>query len=248
MNWRIIELQSNTAAMNMAIDDAVARFVKQGSSKPTIRFYTWKPSAVSIGRFQSLEHEVNVKRCEGLGIDYVRRITGGGAVYHDSGGEITYSVIGPETMFPKGIRESYSCICQWVIKGLSNIGIWAEFAPINDILVEGKKISGNAQTRRNGILLQHGTVLYDLNIKKMFGVLKVSKAKISDKMIKNVEDRVTSVIRHRPVSSRELYNALLKGFTEGKEYEMGVISKEEMEFADELAENTYSSKEWNFSR
>jgi lipoate---protein ligase len=234
--------------MNMGIDEAVSGFVRTGMSQPTIRFYKWKPSAVSIGRFQSMNKEVNIEKCKDLGIEYVRRITGGGAVYHDSSGEITYSIIGQESLFPKGIRESYRYICQWVVNGLANLGIEAKFVPINDIIVEGKKISGNAQTRRDGVLLQHGTILYDLNVKKMFTVLNVSQEKISDKMIKNVEERVTSVLRYRGISDRELYNALLEGFTEGKDYEMGTLSQQEMKLADELAEQIYAKHEWNFSR
>ncbi len=196
MKWRIIELEENGAYFNMAIDQAIMEEVKLGKSDPTIRFYRWKPSAVSIGRFQSMDDEVNVKRCTDLGISCVRRITGGGAVYHDYNGEITYSIIGSEEYFPKGIRESYALICGWIVDAMANIGIKAEFAPINDIVVDGKKISGNAQTRRDGILLQHGTVLYKLGISTMFEVLKISKEKISDKLIKNVEERVTCVSRH----------------------------------------------------
>lgn len=248
MRWRVIELQSNTAYLNMGIDEAVEGFVQQGISPPTIRFYKWKPSAVSIGRFQSMEKEVNLKRCEQLGVECVRRVTGGGAVYHDSHGEITYSIIAPENFFNKGIRESYAEICSCITAGLAKLGLDAKFKPINDITLDGKKISGNAQTRRGGTLMQHGTILYDLNLKKMFSVLNVSKAKISDKMIKNAEDRVTSVLRHKNISDRELYEALLWGFTKGKEYDMGALTKDEMELANGLAENIYMSKEWNFSR
>src|SRR5208282_4253098 len=105
-------------------------------------------SAVSIGTFQSMANEVNVEECNRSNVSYVRRLTGGGAVYHDSNGEITYSVIAPESLFPKNIIESYKVICSWVISGLAILGIKAEFVPINDIVVNGKKISGNAQTRR----------------------------------------------------------------------------------------------------
>src|SRR5208337_106311 len=97
---------------------------------------------------------------------------------------------------PKGIRESYKFICEWIVSGLGTIGINADFVPINDIAVDGRKISGNAQTRKEGVLLQHGTVLYDVDVRKMFSVLNVSAEKISDKMIKSAEERVTSVTRH----------------------------------------------------
>ncbi|HII09610.1 TPA: lipoate--protein ligase family protein, partial [Candidatus Micrarchaeota archaeon] len=159
MRWRFIELEARNACSNMAIDQAVMEGVAKGASEPTIRFYRWLPSAVTIGRFQSMMDEVDVGRCAELGVSHVRRITGGGAVYHDYAGEVTYSVIAPEAYFPNGIRESYAFICDWVVSGLLGVGIKAKFVPINDIVTDGKKISGNAQTRRGGVLLQHGTIL-----------------------------------------------------------------------------------------
>ncbi len=232
----------------MAIDEAILEHIRDKKSSPTIRFYTWKPSAVSIGRFQSMNDEVNLSRCRELGIDCVRRITGGGAVFHDTKGEITYSVIAPEDAFPKGIRETYKYVCGWVIDGLNGIGIKAEFAPINDILVNGKKISGNAQTRRDGVVLQHGTILYDLDIPTMFGVLNISKEKISDKMIKSVEERVTKVLDYAKVSQEQLYKTLLEGFTKDKKYGLGELSREEEERVLDLEANVYSTERWNFSR
>lgn len=247
MKWRVIELETHDAFYNMAADEAISDAVSTKKSPPTIRFYKWKPGAVSIGHFQSMEDEVNVEKCTQLGIDYVRRKTGGGAVYHDENGEITYSVIAPEEILPKGIIESYKEICGWVIQGLGNLDIKADFAPINDIIIGGKKISGNAQTRRNGTLIQHGTVLYDLKVETMFSLLKISKEKISDKMIKSVEERVTKVLNFKNVSQEELYSALLKGFVDGKEYEFGKMSNEELENAKRLSQ-IYKSREWNFMR
>ncbi len=245
--WRFLPIQSNNAYMNMAIDEAISDSVREGSSYPTIRFYTWDPSAVSIGCFQSLKDEVDTERCNELGIDFVRRKTGGGAVYHDSNGEITYSIIGKQELFPTGIIDSYKYICQFIISGLLKVGITAEFSPINDIVVEGKKISGNAQTRKDGVLLQHGTILYDLNIRRMFDVLKVSKEKISDKAIKNVEERVTMVRKYSDISLADLYITLLAGFSEKMDCEEGALSKKELKKATEVAPN-YRSASWNFSR
>jgi lipoate---protein ligase len=175
-DWRVISLEQHDAFMNMALDEACAEAVARRDVLPTIRFYRWTPGAVSIGFY-----EVSVADCKGTGVDFVRRRTGGGAVYHDYEGEITYSVIGPVQRFPRGITESYQLICGWIIEALKKINVEARFKPINDIVlaedstgpggefVGGKKISGNAQTRRNGILLQHGTVLYGLDTEKMLG-------------------------------------------------------------------------------
>ncbi len=247
--WRVIDATANSAFLNMALDEAISEAVRSRQSPPTIRLYKWMPSAVSIGYFQSLNDEVDAELCRKLGVDIVRRRTGGGAVYHDSNGEITYSVIAPEPMFPKGITESYRSICGCVVDALAKIGIAAEFKPINDIIAGGKKISGNAQTRRNGILLQHGTILYKLDIAAMFSLLKVPKEKISDKFISDVKQRVTSVTEINPqISEQQLKDALLSAFTEGKEFQTGVATPGEITAAEKLAKEKYSSDEWNYLR
>ena len=247
VRWRVIPLHVTDAFTAMAIDEAVTETVAN-SMQPTIRFWRWQPSAVSIGYFQSINDEVSLDACKELSVDVVRRRTGGGAVYHDYHGEITYSVIAPEWMFPKGIHESYNLICGLIIAGLKQLGIEAQFIPINDIVVNGKKISGNAQTRRNGVLLQHGTILYDLDVRKMFSLLKVSQEKISDKMIKAVEERVTRLLNFGNFSMDEVYQALLKGFTDGKAWEFGKLTEQEFSRAEELARNRYKTQEWNFKR
>lgn len=246
MKWRIIEMEALDAHMNMAVEEAAWEGVKNGTSPPTIRFYSYRPHAVSIGCFQSIRDEVNLVACRELGIDCVRRWTGGGAVYHDQ--EITYGVIAPLNMFPKNIIESYRLICGWIVKALDNLGIKAEFMPVNDILVNNKKISGSAQTRRGSVLLQHGTLLYDLDLKTMFRALNVSREKISDKMIKNAEERVTCVLRHHTLDKKEVYEALVGAFTEGKDFEFGAWSESELARARELAERKYRSEEWMFLR
>ena len=248
MIWRIIPFSEYDAFMNMAIDEAVSESVASGRSPPTIRFYGWNPSAVSIGYFQSLEKEVDVSRCRSEGVDVVRRRTGGGAVYHDRQGEITYSVIGKEELFPKDILSSYRQICGHIIDSLAILGIHSEFKPINDIISEGRKISGNAQTRRGGVLLQHGTVLFSVDVDRMFSLLKVSDEKIKDKMIANVKERVTSVSQLSDAGKETLQLALVKGFSEGKEHMNSQISEAEAARARALAQSRYKYEGWNSMR
>ncbi|MBU4077617.1 MAG: lipoate--protein ligase family protein [Euryarchaeota archaeon] len=248
MKWRVVELETHDAYLNMALDEAISEGIMNGSSPPTIRFYTWKPGAVSIGCFQSMKDEVNLQTCRELGVDCIRRWTGGGAVYHDPKGEITYSLIAPASSFPKNIIKSYEVICGWIVDGLKTLGIDAEFSPVNDIIVKGKKISGSAQTRRGGVLLQHGTILYDLDLATMFGVLNVSKQKITDKMILSAQERVTSISAHRNVDKIDVYKALVKAFIDGKDYELGTWSRDELARARELSEKKYKSEEWIYLR
>lgn len=249
MIWRYIPTETHSAAMNMALDEACLTHMSEGKVPPTIRFYRWQPSAISIGYFQNLQREVDTKVCQELGVDIVRRQTGGGAVYHDHDGELTYSVLAPAENFPKNIIKSYEEICSWIIDALSRLKIDSEFVPINDIVTNGKKISGNAQTRKKGILLQHGTILYQVDVKKMFSMLLVPDEKIRDKMIAVVEERVTSVVHQKPeVTFADLEQAFADAFLEGKEFQVGSWTESELQLAEQLAKEKYGAEAWNLHR
>ncbi len=241
------------APTQMAIDEAIAMARLKEGTPNTVRLYRWSPSAVSIGYFQSIEKEVNLQACERHGVDVIRRITGGGAVYHDFNGEITYSLVAPETdpKMPADILASYELICGAIANGLAALGVEAEFKPVNDIVAGGRKISGNAQTRRHGVVLQHGTVLVDTDIRRMFQVLRVSDAKISDKLIKAVEDRVTNIRRYlgRQVGFDEVRAALIEGFEDAFDValEPGELTGAENLLVKRLHDK-YSSREWVFQR
>lgn len=249
MIWRVIPLETKSAAMNMATDGAIVGGIYMGKvDRPTIRFYKWSPSAVSLGYFQSAKEEVDIDKCEEDKIDVVRRRTGGGAVYHWDKGEITYSVICPLELMPKNIIESYKLIGEWIINALAEIGIKAEFVPINDIIVNGQKISGNAQTRRRGVFLQHGTILFDIDRDAMFSYLKVPEQKIIGHSIDQIKDRVTSIKLHKKVSEQEVVEALIKAFTKNKEWEYGELTDFEKLRMQELYDLRYSKDEWTFMK
>jgi lipoate-protein ligase A len=246
--WRILRYETHPARMNMAIDEAIAEMLTFNEASPTIRFYGWNPSAVSIGCFQNLEDEVDVELCKELGIDIVRRRTGGGAVYHDKDGEITYSVICPEAMMDRDINAAYRQICGLIVKGLKMVGITAEFRPINDITVNGKKISGSAQTRRSGIFTQHGTVLYSIDPEVMFSVLKVDREKAVLKGTSDLTELVTSVSKESKATKNEVLAALVYAFAEGKDWYLGPMSQDELSRAESISSERYGSDTWTSSR
>ncbi len=248
MSWRFLPFSVQNAAMNMAMDESISLHIHAQRSDPTIRLYGWKPSAVSIGCFQSLVDEVEVDQCQLQGVEVVRRRTGGGAVYHDQWGEITYSVIAPESLVTEDINQEYLVICGKIIEALGVLGIQAEFHPINDVLVRGRKISGSAQTRRSKVFLQHGTIIYDLNTEKMFSLLKVPSIKLSDKSIIQAKERVTCVRDHSGATKDDLIIALKSSFTKDLEFYEGSLTESEMEIARELAVKKYSNPSWTSSR
>ncbi len=250
--WRLLETGYSTAFANMAIDRAVLVSNSRGKVPPTIRFYRWQPSAISIGYFQSLEEEVDLDICKNFGVNYVRRITGGGAVYHDK--ELTYSIVISEShpKIPKNIMESYRTICSAIVKGLKNLGIESTYIPINDIITNGKKISGNAQTRKAKTVLQHGTILIDVNVEEMFFLLRVPTEKIKDKLIADVKERVTSIkhVLEKEISFEEISNAIKSGFEQEFNIELvkGTLTKEEVELTKKFEDECFSTKDWNHRR
>lgn len=236
---RVLETGYNNAQWNMSVDEVLMNSVKD---IPILRLYGWKPPSVSIGYFQRMEEEVNVKKCNQLGIDIVRRITGGGAVLHDS--ELTYSFLARK--YPQNISESYRWICDAIITAINKLGLDAKFSPLNDIIINGKKISGNAQTRKKGTLLQHGTILLNADVEKMFSALKVPSEKISDKMIADVKERVVGLSK----TFDEVALALKSGFSEkfGATLIIDELTKEEEVAATKLVKEKYSTDRWNCGR
>lgn len=127
--WRLIHSGHLSGPANMAIDEAILRGVAQGG-RPTLRFYGWEPPAISVGVFQDLENEIDLVMCKSLGIDVVRRPTGGRAVLHDV--EVTYSLILPEEsgIIPKGITESYRAVSEGIVRGLASLGLDAKMVSL----------------------------------------------------------------------------------------------------------------------
>lgn len=237
---RILETGYKPAALNMAIDEALIENIAEA---PVLRIYGWRPAAISVGYFQSIKEEVDLEKCSQLGVDVVRRLTGGGAVLHDL--ELTYSFITKQ--YPQNIMESCRWICDAIVMSINRLGYDASFVPLNDILVNGKKVSGSAQTRRKGVLLQHGTLLLGVDVDKMFSVLKVPSEKLRDKIIKDVKERVTSLAG---TTFDDMASSLKTSFAEKFDAKLVAdsLSIEEISRAEWLAERKYSSKEWNLRR
>jgi len=247
--WRLIERIEENGGMQMAIDEAILISKSQGTVPDTLRFYTWKPPAVSIGFFQGIHEEIDMEKAKKNGVDVVRRITGGGAVLHEN--ELTYSLVVSEGVVSNDISESYREICGGLVEGLKLLGVKAEFRPINDIVVNERKISGSAQTRRNGVVLQHGTLLLDVNPERMFSILKVPEEKMRDKIVKDVRKRVTSLREERgDVSLEKVESSLRKGFEKvfGVRLVKEELTEEEVTLAGKLFKEKYSTERWNLWR
>ena len=256
--WRLLNIETHNAFINMAVDEAILTARVQKLVPNTLRLFCWKPSAVSIGRFQKIENEVQLENCKAHGVDVVRRITGGGAVYHDSEGEITYSVVAAkDDLEAKDIGEVYAKIYGGLAEALKILGINADFNKGDakncpNMTVKGKKISGSAQSHKGGCFLQHGTVLLDVDLEKMFTFLRVPWAKTCMEIVCIAKDKITSIKKElgRNISVKEVAQALVEGFQKALNIELvnGELTSYERELAEKLCNWKYATREWNFER
>lgn len=284
MNFRLIDTGFNNAAMNMAIDESLL-----ASKKPVLRFYRWKPAALSLGYFQNVS-DINIKECKKNNVDIVRRITGGKTVLHDR--ELTYSFIIDERAMPKSIIESYKIISRGILMALKELGVNAsikkeidinksirkkinnenlsmEKESLNnkknkirnksaicfnepsyyEIVVGNKKIVGSAQTRKDGKLLQHGSVLIDININKLTSLFNIKNKK---EIIKQSEKRITSINDelNKKIDYTDVAGAMRNGFEKNfkVDLEEDKLTEKELDTAKRLVKEKYSTKEWNFYR
>lgn len=232
MNWRLIGQETYNAAMNMAIDEAVLKSIASKKQLPTIRFYKWKNNSVSIGSNQN-QNEINLDLCKMNGVDVVRRITGGRAVFHDKL-DFTYSVIAPIKVFDNSIKNAYAEICSWIVGALKDLGIKSELKNKNDIMINDKKISGNAaKLINNKIYLQHGTLVYGIDFELMPKVLNITK--------ETAKEKIASITQFKKIGHEKIYEALKNNFIKNKNIETPKLSNEELNYAKELAETKYNS-------
>jgi len=249
--WRLLDLSDPDPYINMAIEEALMHSVGAGEARPTLRLWQ-NQNAVIIGYFQDADVEADLEACRALGTAVVRRVSGGGAVYHDPG-NLNYALFLPlgHPQVPDDIMASYRLYCGAVIEALSSLGLAAEFAPINDIVVGGRKVSGTAQARRWGALLHHGTLMLHLDIAMMARVLKVTREHLEKKGVKSVTERVATLEQlGRPLSVAEAKAVLAEGLvrTFGVDLRPGELTPAEHELVRRLYEEKYGRPEWNLRR
>jgi len=251
----LIKDEAHNAFVNMATDEAVLRARIEGLAPDTLRLYRWRPSAVSVGRFQKVESEVQLENCRKLGVDVVRRITGGGAVYHDAEREVTYSVVASKKdLGTEDITAIYEKIYSGLAEATRILGVSADFSKGNakncpNLTVKGRKISGSAQAHRKGVVLQHGTLLVDVDLERMYTLLRVPWAKTCMEVVGVAESRITSISREigRAFSTDEIVQALVQGFQKELNIELneGELTRRERELVEELCVGKYATEEWN---
>lgn len=269
MTWRLLNYRPSSAFENMAIDEAIFLETIKNKKPPTLRFFGWHPAAVSIGYFQELKTEINFNQCQLSGVDIVRRITGGKAVYHQD--EVTYSLTAAnsEKLFPGNISGTYERISLCLARGLSELGIHAHLAEGNgnvagtkknvssccfsvpsgnELLVDGRKICGSAQMRTHGGFLQHGSLLMTFDPVATAALILLSWASEPVEKLRRSVAAVNEVIAS-PVSVEVLCSVLQKGFINelGICLIEGTLTPAEKELSTFLVKK-YESDAWNWQR
>lgn len=273
--WRLLIDEAANAAWNMAADEAMLLSHAMGEIPPTLRFYTWKPAAVSLGYFQKAEADIDREACARLGIDVIRRLTGGRAVLHDA--EVTYSLVvrEDEHYIPAGVTASYLFFSRGLQSGLARLGINAQMqtpegsvgnpygkmvrssacfdTPSHyEITVAGRKVVGSAQVRRDGVLLQHGSILLRFSPECMSRVMPFKDEKMREAMQRELSRRATDLAEAtgRQISFAEAVEALQAGITEQCRIHLDLGEREpaESNLVIQLVERKYSAEAWNLRR
>ncbi|EGQ4156860.1 biotin/lipoate A/B protein ligase family protein [Staphylococcus pseudintermedius] len=261
--WHFMNTGSHHPYYNMALDEALLNFVSRGEIDPVVRFYTWNPPTLSIGYFQRLSKEIDIEKVKEKGYGLVRRQTGGRGVLHDK--ELTYSVIVPEAHpdMPQTVTEAYRVISGGLLEGFKSLGFDAHFAVPRskeereklkqprssvcfdapswyELVVEGKKIAGSAQTRQKGVILQHGSILQDVDIDDLFDMFIFKNERLKAKMKEAFVEKAVAIndLSNETITLTQMEVAFKEGFKkaldiEFKTLELTVAQQDEVKALEE---------------
>ncbi|HEY3397034.1 MAG TPA: lipoate--protein ligase family protein [Armatimonadota bacterium] len=272
MTWRLLWSGYADGYTNMAVDEAMMWAAAELGLPPTLRLYGWRPAAVSLGYFQQAEGQVDRAELERRGWDLVRRPTGGRAILHDD--ELTYSVTIPQAALTRGesTMGSYREISRGLELGLQRLGVSAAlgetaadpthretardlptvcFAQASrcDLVAAGRKVVGSAQVRKQGIILQHGSVPLRLNLDDQIAVMpgRGDRGESRDRLGEAAQG--IAEVLGSPLSFEQLGQALVAGFEEAFETSLtpGDLTAEERARVEELRDTKYTTEEWNLT-
>lgn len=243
--WRIIDDGVYDEPTHHALDEVLVERLDNNKIAPTIRFWYRAGPAVPFGRFQAYADEVQDEYVRERGIDAVRRITGGGAMYAEPGAVITYSMYLPRELVSENVERSYEQLNQWAIDALCDLGLTVHHEPLNDIAHEAGKIGGTAQLRRSNAVLHHVTMSYALDTEAMLRALRIGKEKLSDKAVTSTEKRVARIANYIDADREAVIERLIGEFRDTYGGKKGSLTDEELTAAEQRAETKFRTDEWN---
>ena len=244
-DWQLIHEAPQEPSLHIALDEVLTDEVAAGRRPPVLRFWEWESPCVVIGRFQSLRNEVDAEGAQFHGVNVVRRISGGGAMFMETGNCITYSIYAPESMVEgMSFQESYAFLDQWVIDALGDLGIKAWYQPLNDITSPTGKIAGAAQARRGGVVLHHTTMAYDIDAAKMLEVLRIGREKLSDKGTASAAKRVDPLRSQTGMARKDIIAHMIDTFRQQHGLGDTRLLSTELAAAQHLVETKFGTSAW----
>lgn len=273
--WNFIYSGAGSPAYNMALDECLLNWQSEKKMAPTIRFYEWNVPTLSIGYFQHVGKEINMDEVKRRSFGFVRRPTGGRSVLHDR--ELTYSVIVREDHpnMPKTVTEAYRVISEGLLEGFRSLGFQAYFAVPNtqkerddlknprssvcfdapswyEIVVEGRKIAGSAQTRQKDVILQHGSIPLEIDIDTLYDLFLFPNDRMKDRMKRMFTSKAVAInsLTDEKFTINQLVQAFKIGFEKGLpinlcEYK---LSEQQMKEVERVAREKYESDDWNYKK
>jgi lipoate-protein ligase A len=253
--WRFVAEETRSGAMQMALDEVAAETAAAGGPR-TVRVYRWEPSTLSLGYGQDPD-TVDWDACERLGVDVTRRQTGGGGILHHVDGDVSYSIAAPREELPGDLLDAYHLLCAPVLDALDRMGVDAGFAdeespgiwdpacylrplhPAHDVVAGGRKISGNAQYRRNDAVVQHGSLTYAVEAADHLAVFAGH-----DVTPETFRRRVTGVREETGLDRDSAVDALESSLTTWAAATPGEWTDDELSRARERAKEKYAGDEW----
>ncbi|MGG4546968.1 lipoate--protein ligase [Rossellomorea marisflavi] len=229
--------------INLAIEEYALKNLDINESY--LLFYINEPSII-IGKNQNTIEEINTDYVEKQGLHVVRRLSGGGAVYHDLG-NLNFSFI---TKDDGDSFHNFKKFTEPVIEALNKLGVKAELSGRNDILAEGRKISGNAQFSTRGRMFSHGTLLFDSEMENVVSALRVKKDKIESKGIKSIRSRVANISEflEEKMTIEEFRSTLLKYIFNDSDVEEYVLTDDDWDRIHALSKERYQNWDWNYGK
>jgi lipoate-protein ligase A len=253
--WRIVAEETRPGPMQMALDEVAAETAAAGGPR-TVRVYRWRPTTLSLGYGQDPD-TVDWDACERRGVDVTRRQTGGGGILHHTRGDISYSIAAPRSELPGDLMDAYHLLCAPVLDALRAMGVDADFAeasrpglwepacylrplhPAHDVVANGRKVSGNAQYRRDDAVVQHGSLTYEVAVDAHLAVF-ADHGVTPDAF----RERVTGIREESGIDRAEAVETLESTLSTWADATPGQWTDEELSRARERAQEKYASDEW----
>ena len=236
-----LESPTRDPYFNLALEEYL--FEELGRSRPC--FMLWQnDNTIVVGKYQNTAEEINQAFVDAHHIRVARRLSGGGAVYHDKG-NLNFTFVVDQGSNP---AFNFKIFVQPVVEALARFGVHAEFTGRNDLTIDGMKFSGNAQYARHGRLLHHGCIMLDSNLTSVADALRVKEAKFASKAVKSVRSRVTTINAHAPspISMADFKGALRACAMASGELEPYALTEADVLAVQKLRDEKYATWAWNY--